>query len=1054
MNQKMYRKRRLWLLYFFLSVSISLFAQGKQEVKGTVSDAAGETLIGVSVLIKNTTTGTTTDIDGKFSLRATPWDTLVVSYLGYARQEIEIGSRTMIDIIMSENTEMIQEVVVTAWGPEKKTTLVGSVSTVKPRELKGPTSNLTTVLAGRVAGLISYQTSGEPGRDNAEFFVRGVSSFGGEGRSSAPLILINGIESTSSELARIQPDDIEAFSVLKDATATSMYGSRGANGVLLITTKRGEEGKTKFNVRYEASVSGNVKEFNLADNVTYMKLANEAALTRNLDGMTQRPYDPKKIDRTVIGADPLIYPNNNWKDLMIKDYTVNHRANMNISGGAEKARYYLSMSYKVDNGILKTHELNDFNSNVRNSTIEIRSNIDLKFTSTTDAAFRVSGLFNSYNGPGSGDAGQIFGSMLMANPVKFPAIYPQSLMPWTKHPLFGNNEKTTGVPSPDYYNPYAAMLSGYGRTNETAITAQFELNQDFHFITPGLKGRLMAYTKRNTSNSSQRSVSPYYYKAALDPEKKDVILELTCLNPDGGREWLDYTPGLKEVWNEDWLEMSGAYDKTIGVHALTATAMGYVRQKELSGAANLERSLPQRNISLSGRMTYGYDNRYLGEFNFGYNASERFDSRHRWGFFPSFGIAWNLAEEKFMAPAKKYIDKVKIRASYGIVGNDNLTDWINYNGDRYFFLNQMYIPDANNIFFGTENNEGFKKVSVVRYGNDAITWERSYKSNLAMEVGLFSSLNIEFDVYHDRRTNILMTRSDLPTSMGLLASVRANIGEMQSRGFETTVDYNKTINKNLWISARGTMTYSTNKTSKYEEPEYPEHMKYLSHIGDNWNAPRGLIAERLFVDEYEVANSPKQFGTYMAGDIKYRDVNGDGEITADDYVVLGYPTVPELVYGFGFSAGYRDFDLSAFFSGQGRVSMIINSGYITPFVDRGDGQETGLLNAIADNHWSEAGRDPYAFFPRLSTYVVENNNYPSSWWVRDGSFIRLKTVEIGYEPKGKWVRRHGLTGFRIYVNGMNLLTFSKFKLWDVEMKGNGLGYPLQRVFNAGIQLSF
>ncbi|MDR0506044.1 MAG: TonB-dependent receptor [Dysgonamonadaceae bacterium] len=1057
MNWKTYRNRILWLLYLFLGYSLTLFAQNKKEIKGIVSDASGETLVGVSVLVKNTTIGVMTNIDGKFSVNVAPWDTLVVSYLGYSKQEVVIGNKTEFNIILQESSETLQEVVITAWGTEKKTTLVGSVSTVKPKELKGPTSNLTAVLAGRVAGLISYQTSGEPGRDNADFFVRGVGSFGGEGRSVAPLILINGIESTSSELARIQPDDIEAFSILKDATATSMYGSRGANGVLLINTKRGEEGKTKFNVRYEGSLSGNVKEFNLADNVTYMKLANEAILTRDTKGDAQPVYSQKQIDRTIMGADPVIYPDNNWKDLMIRDYTVNHRANMNISGGAEKAKYYLSLSYKIDNGILKTHELNDFNSNVRNSTIEVRSNIDLKFTPTTDAAFRVSGLFNNYNGPATGSAGEVFSSMLMANPVKFPAVYPQKYIPWSKHPLFGNSPSSPGVLSADYYNPYAAMLSGYSQTGETAITAQFELNQDFKFITPGLKGRLMAYTKRNTSNSSTRSVSPYYYAAALDREKKDIISELTCLNPEGGREWLNYGIGLKEVWSEDWLEMAGVYEKNINVHAVSATMMGYVRQKTLSGATTLERSLPQRNISFSGRATYGYDNRYLGEFNFGYNASERFNSKHRWGFFPSFGIAWNMAEERFMENAKKYIDKIKIRASYGIVGNDNLTDWINYNGDRYFFLNQMSISQSNSIYFGTENTKGYKQVNVTRYGNNDITWELSYKSNLAVELGLFNSLNIEFDVYHDKRTNILMTRTDLPKTMGLMADVRANIGEMESQGFETTVDYNKNINKDLWISIRGTLTYSTNKTTKYEEPEYPENMKYLSHIGDNWNVPRGLIAERLFTDEYEVENSPEQFGNYMAGDIKYRDVNGDGKITEEDYVPLGYPTVPEVVYGFGFSTGYKDFDLSAFFSGQSRVSMTVGAAYITPFVPKSSnmgGQETGLLKVIADDHWSEDNRNPYAFFPRLSTYTVENNTRPSSWWIRDGSFIRLKTVELGYEPKGKWVKRHGLTGFRIYVNGMNLLTFSKFNLWDVEMKGNGLGYPLQRVFNVGVQLSF
>lgn len=1020
-----------------------------REVKGTVIDSNSEPIVGATVAIKRTTTGTMTDEDGKFSVNVRASDTIVVSFIGFESKEIAVGDKSNITIVLEESVNMLDDVVVTAWGVEKKTTVVGSVSTVKPKELKGPTSNLTSMLAGRVAGVISYQLSGEPGRDNAEFFVRGVGSFG-TGRQG-PLILINGIESSTTELARIQPDDIESFSVLKDATATSMYGTRGANGVLLIKTKSGLEGKTKFNVRYEASLSSNAKDYNLADNITYMQLANEAALTRNPN--SARPYDPKKIDRTRDGANPLIYPDNNWKDIMIKDNTLNHRANMNVSGGVERAKYYLSVSFKQDNGVLKTHDLNDFNTNVRSQTIEFRTNIDLKLTSSTNASFRISGLILDQNGPSVGTGGDVFTSMLRANPVMFPAIYPQEFIPWAKHPLYGNSTKAQGGTGPGYYNPYASALSGYSETGSTAITAQFEVDQNFDFITPGLKARMMVYTKRNTSSSLSRSTAPYYYMAVLDREKKDVIDELVSLNE--GREYLDYGERANEVWNENWLELAGSYDKTIdNVHNIGATVLGYIREKKLSNAGSLERSLPQRNVSLSGRLTYGYDNRYLAEFNFGYNASERFDKDNRWGFFPSVGLAWNIAEEKFMEPTREFIDKIKLRASYGLVGNDELTNWIDYGDTRYFYLNMMNIPTSNSIFFGTERGKGYGHVSVARYGNPGITWEKSYKSNLAIELGLFNGLNIEFDMFRDKRENILMYRSSLPSTMGLLSDVRANIGEMKSKGFETTVDYNRNINKDMWLTVRGTLTYATNETTQYEEPEYPENMKYLSRIGYNWNVHTGLIAERLFTDDNEVANSPKQFGEYKAGDIKYRDVNGDGVIDDQDMVKMGYPSTPELVYGFGFSFGYKDFDISAFFQGQARNSFMINPGNISPFFDHQDGRMNGLLQVVADDHWSEENRNPYAFFPRLSTDLVSNNMRNSTWWLREGSFIRLKQVEIGYEPKGTWVKKTGLNGFRVYLSGSNLLTFSKFKMWDVEMQGNGLGYPLQRVFNAGVQLSF
>lgn len=1042
--------------YIFVIVCLTMVfsgvanAQTIKEVTGVVLEEDGETPFpGVNVSIKGTATGTSTDLDGNFKINAKSTDVLVISFIGYEKQEIEIGSKSNLKIVMQVSEATLDEVVVTAWGKEKKNTVVGSVSTVKPKELKGPTSNLTTMLSGRVAGLISYQTSGEPGRDNAEFFIRGVGSFG-TGKVD-PLILINGIESTKTELARVQPDDIEGFSILKDATATSMYGSRGANGVILITTKNGQQGKTKFNVRYETSFSSNAKDFNLADNISYMQLANEASLTRG----EERIYDYKKIDKTMAGANPLLYPSNDWRDIMIKDYSQNHRVNMNVSGGGDIANYYLSASYRHDNGMLKTHKLNDFNTNVKSTSLEIRSNIDLNLTKTTKASVRVNGLFDGLNGPAVGSGADVFKSLLKANPVMFPAIYPQSYRSWVKHPLFGNARMSANSTSESdiYYNPFANALSGYTEENTSNFTAQFELNQDFEFITKGLRGRAMAYTKRSTKNNFTRAVSPFYYTAVEDETNKDQIKELAPLNENSGREYLNYSEGVKNVWNENWFEGSLAYDNTFKeVHTVGATILTYVREKKLSNAGNLERSLAQRNVSISGRATYGYDNRYMAEFNFGYNASERFSSKHRWGFFPSAGIAWNIANESFVKNVS-FIDKLKVRFSYGLVGNDELTNWFDYGEERFFYMDMMNM-NAGEILFGTDYGKQYNTVAITRYANPDISWEKSYKSNLAWEIGLFNDLSIELDFFRDKRENILLTRNDIPTTMGLRAPLRANIGAMKSHGFEMAVDYNKTFNKDLWATVRGTFTYARNKTTVYEEPNYPDAISYKSRIGQPWNTIWGYVAERLFIDEEDVANSPTQFGDYMAGDIKYHDVNGDGVIDSNDMVPMGYPSQPEINYGFGFSVGYKDFDLSAFFTGIARVSFMIDPANITPFVKSG-GQVNGLLKVVADNHWSEENRNPYAFFPRLSTEQIANNNQPSTWWLRNGSFLKLSTLEIGYEPRGKWVKQKtGLDGFRIYANGSNLFKVSKFKMWDAEMKGEGMGYPLQRVFNLGVQVSF
>lgn len=1046
-NKLLERIRNICLL---ILIPCSLIAQNIKEITGVVFDEDGTTpVIGANIMIKGTTVGTVTDLDGIFKLNAKSTDILVVSYIGYEAQEVPVKNSTQLKIVLKADAELLEEVVITDWGKEKKKTVVGSVSTIRPEELKGPSSNLTTMLSGRVAGLISYQTTGEPGRDNAQFFIRGVGSFG-TGKVD-PLILINGIESTTTELARIQPDDIEGFSILKDATATSMYGSRGANGVILISTKSGIVGKTKFNVRYETSLSTNAKDFNLADNISYMELANEASLTRG----GQRIYDYDKIEKTKQGANPLLYPNNNWREIMIRDHSINHRVNMNVSGGGDIAKYYLSASYRHDNGMLKTHDTNDFNSNVTSSSLEIRSNIDISLTKSTKASVRINGLFDSLNGPSVGSGSDVFKSMLKANPVMFPAIYPQSYRSWINHPLFGNAHMSGNSQSESdlYYNPYASSLSGYSEENTANFTAQFELSQDFDFILPGLKARLMAYTKRSTKSSLSRSIAPFYYMGVEDPENKGQLKEVVPLNETTGRDYLNYKEGGKEVWNEDWIEGSLVYDHTFNdIHSVGGTFIYYIREKKLSNAGGLERSLPQRNVSLSGRLTYGYDNRYLAEFNFGYNASERFDENHRWGFFPSAGIAWNIGNEAFLKDVS-FLDKLKVRYSFGLVGNDELTDWFNKGEERFFYLNMMNM-NYSTIKFGTDYGKTFQTVQVSRYANPNITWEKAYKSNLAWEIGLFNSLNIEFDIFNDRRTNILLNRNDIPSTMGLRTAVRANIGELKSHGYELSVDYNKTFTKDFWASVRGTFTFAQNKTTVYEEPNYPSETSYRSKIGYSWNTIWGLVAERLFIDEEDVRNSPTQFGDYMAGDIKYRDINNDGVINDNDLVPMGYPTEPEINYGFGFSMGYKDFDLSAFFSGIARTSFMINSANITPFIKSG-GQINGLLDVVAKDHWSEENRNPYAFFPRLSTEQITNNNRNSTWWLRDGSFLKLSTLEFGYQPKGRWVKQKlKIEGFRLYASGSNLFKISRFKMWDPEMKGDGMGYPLQRTFNLGLQLSF
>lgn len=1069
-------KKKLTLLFVFLSLSqvqaniktVSILTRVEQQqrtISGVVTDKNGETLPGATVSIKGTTVSTTTDFDGKFTLAVNENSkVLVVSFLGFEPKEVLIGNTRAFNIVLESSSEKLDEVVVTGFGgAQKKASLVSSITSINPKELKGPTSNLTNMLAGRVSGMIAYQRSGEPGSDNSDFFIRGLGSFG-SGKVD-PLILIDGIESTSTDMARLQPDDIESFSVLKDAAAAAVYGARGANGVVLIKTKSGTDGKTKFSFRSETRMSSNTKNFNFADNITYMKLANEAALTRTPNAVL--PYTQTKIDRTAAGDNPLLYPSNNWIDELIKKHTVNQGFNINASGGGEKARYYIAGTYNIDNGILNVEGLNNFNSNVKLRNYSIRSNVDMNLTKTTLASIRMYGQFDDFNGP-IGGGGHIFNLALWSNPVKFAKVYPSSFLPYVEHPLFGGAPAGNGS-NRLLINPYAEMVKGYETWKASTIQAQLELKQDLSAITQGLSARAMSYIRRYSFYSVSRSYNPFYYSGYISPV--DGEFDISVINPGGqgsigttGTEYLGYGEGAKNLDSRIYLETAVNYNRTFNEkHAVSGMLINLLSSYEQGNSGSVQNSLPARNHGISGRFTYGYDDRYLAEFNFGYNGSERFAQGNRYGFFPSFGLAYRISKEKYWEPLQNVISDLKFRGTYGLVGNDQIGD----KKDRFFYLSNVSL---NNGFYGAAFGEqyGYYRdgVSISRYANPNIGWEESEQINLGMDLELFNSLNLTVDIFKQTRSNILENRSNIGSTLGLSATPATNFGKYESKGLDLSMTYNKQLSQNLWTQLRGNFTYATGKKLVVDELSYPEELAYRSQVGQSGAQTYGYIAERLFIDEAEVANSPTQFGEYRGGDIKYRDVNGDGVISQNDMVPIGLPTVPEIVYGFGGTLGYKSFDISVFFQGVARTSFFINPGNIAPFVLNdviiinnkpvvANGVfQNGLLAAVADDHWSEENRDSYAFWPRLSDKFVENNNQNSTWWMRDGSFLRLKTLEVGYNAPESFKDKLGLSGMRVYLSGNNLAVWSSFKLWDPEMGGNGLGYPIQSVYNLGIKLDF
>ncbi|MGV8091109.1 MAG: SusC/RagA family TonB-linked outer membrane protein [Mangrovibacterium sp.] len=1020
------------------NASVSM-TQQKIKISGRVVDKDGFPMPGVSIILKGKTgVGTITDPEGQYSIECGSDEILVFSFIGFKTTEKVAGDINKVTITLEEESVDVDEVVVVAFGKQKKESVVSSIATINPQELKIPSSNMTTAFAGRLSGVIAYQRSGEPGLDNAEFFIRGITSFSAGGKKD-PLILIDGIEMGTTDLARLNPDDIASFSVMKDASSAALYGARGANGVILVTTKEGVSEKLSVNIRGELSTSSNSELVGLADPITYMKLHNEAVRTRN--PMTVLPYSSAKIYNTEHGTDPILYPSVDWYHYLIKDRTFNQRINANISGGGKAVQYYLAANLQHDTGILKESSENMIDNNIDLTRFQLRSNITIKLTPRTKAMVRAYGSFDDSHGPKQGGK-EVFNMARNATPVRFLPYYPKDeTNQYTRHILFGaaDDAKT-------YTNPLAEIASGYKESKTSMMLSQLELEHSFDGVLRGLFAKGTFNIKRNAYYDLQRSYNPFYYAPI---ETTDGTYRLINFNPDEGTEYLSYNFGDKSVASSVYGELRVGYNKTFAEkHDLSLLLVGALRSETDTRVTSIQESLPKRNISSAGRITYGYDSRYFIEGNFGYNGSERFSKNNRFGFFPSVGAGWLISNEAFMENVQKVLSSLKLKVTYGLVGNDQ----IGYLSDRFFYLSQVNMnSSAMGYTFGTDRTYTRNGVLISRYANELITWEIARKFNLGLEMTLFNDLNIIVDYFTETRENILQTRSDIPSTMGLVTTPQSNLGVARGKGAEVEIKYQKSFNKNLWLVTNGNFTYASSKYKKYEEPDYSD-VPWRSRIGRKLSQPFGLIAERLFIDDEEVKNSPLQtFGEYRAGDIKYKDINKDGQINADDMVPIGHPTIPEIIYGAGFSFGIHGFDFSCFFQGSARSSFFIDPALITPFINNG---QRALLNYIAEDHWSENNRDLYAFWPRLSEYAIANNNQVSTHWLRNGAFLRLKTAEVGYTLPQRITMKAKMSLARIYISGSNLLLWSKFKMWDPEMADGGLGYPLQRVLNLGININF
>ena len=1041
-------KKYLSLCIMLLCLCSTVMAQQeKVVVKGVVTDEAKEPLIGVNVTVKDMPgLGSITDMNGHYSITMEPYRQLVFTYIGYESKEVMVKEQRTINVVMKESvTRAVDEVVITGTGVQRKLTQTGAITTVDVGELKrNPSSSIVNALAGNVPGIMARQTSGQPGKNISEFWIRGISTFGA---NSSAYVLVDGFERSMDE---INIEDIETFTVLKDASATAIYGSKGANGVVLITTKRGKAGKIKIDAKVETTYNTRTVTPKFEDGFTYASLMNESRITRNNEAV----YKPEELDILRLGLDTDLYPNVDWMDMLLKDGAWSNRINLNMSGGGTTARYFVSASYVKEDGMYNTDESlkDDYNTNAAYHRWNYRLNTDIDITKTTLLKVGVAGFLSKRNSPGLGD-GDVWGELFGYNPIKTPVMYSNGYIP-----AIGSGNKT---------NPWvAATQTGFNENWTNNIETNISLEQNFDFITKGLKfvGRF-GYDSNN-QNTIRRLKWPEQWLAerARDPETG----ELRWKKISGSQNMKQESSSNGN--RREFLDMMLNWDRSFGAHHPSATIKytqdSYIQTQNLG--EDLKTGINKRNQDLAGRVAYNWNYRYFIDFNFGYNGSENFAKGDRFGFFPAFSLAWNIAEEPFIKKHLKWMNMFKVRFSYGKVGNDK----IRHNNADVRFPYLYAIGEGNSYDWANYGSSyGFTGLTYTELASDQVTWEVATKKDLGVDLALFDDkFKLTVDYFDESRSGIFMQRQYLPGMIGLQGkSPFANVGKVNSKGFDGNFSFKQRFNQ-VSLTVRGNMTYSKNEIIERDEANnvYPYQMQKGYRVNQN----KGLIALGLFKDYDDIRNSPTQkYGPVMPGDIKYKDVNGDGVVDDNDIVAVGATNRPNLIYGLGLSVKWKGLDVNLHFQGAGKSQFFLSGKCIRAF---SEGQWGNIIKGTLDNRWVDAdtaeklgiaaNEDPNATFPRLSytdqgngnttIYAYTNNYRNSTYWLRDGSYVRLKTVDIGYTLPKALVNKIHFNNVRIFLTGTNLLTWSSFKLWDPEMgSNNGEKYPLSKSVTLGLSVN-
>lgn len=1014
-----------------LSCSISTWAENI-VVTGVVTDAQKEPLVGVNVTVKDVPgLGAITDINGKYKIAIEPYQRLIFSYVGFDKVEVLIKEQRVVNVTMKESAaSSLDEVVITGTGVQKKMTVTGAITTVNVSDLMHTANgSVVNALAGNVAGVLAMQTSGQPGRNTSEFWIRGISTFGA---STSALVLVDGFE---RDLDDVNIEDIEDFSVLKDASATAIYGSRGANGVVLITTKHGKPGKINIDAKVETSYNTRTITPEFVDGYTYASMMNESRITRNQEPI----YQQDELNILRMGLDPDLYPNVDWKDLLLKDGAMTYRANLNMNGGGSTARYFVSLSYLKEDGMYKTDETlrKDYNTNANANTWNYRLNTDIDITKTTLLKVGVSGSLKKYNEPGL--SGDVWKSLMYQNPISVPVMYSNGYVP-----AYGTGERT---------NPWVlATQTGYKEHWENTIQTNITLEQKLDFITQGLKfiGRFGFDTWNK--NNIDRIKWPEQYKAQRFRDENGQIVFDRVTEEQKMKQTSSAEGNRNEIFEAELHYNRGFKEHHVGgILKFNQDSKVFT----VGTGEDLKKGIARRHLGLAGRVSYNWNYRYFADFNFGYNGSENFADGHRFGFFPAVSVAWNVAEEPIIKKNFKWMNMFKIRYSFGKVGNDVLK----IGNDEYRFPYLYTIGDGTGYTWADYNySNSYSGKRYTDLASNYATWEIATKHDLGVDLALFNDkFTATVDYFHEQREGIWMERKYLPSIVGLGSNPRANVGKVLSEGFDGNFAYREKINK-VDITVRGNITYSKNTILEKDEENnvYPYQMERDYRV----NQAKGLIALGLFKDYDDIRNSPRQdFGTVQPGDIKYKDVNGDGVVNDGDKVAIGATTRPNMIYGFGISASWKGLDVNVHFQGAGKTSFFIDGPTVYAF---SSGEWGNILADVAgSNRWIEheisgtmATENPNASYPRLS-YGGNNNNYrQSTYWLRNGSYLRLKTLELGYSIPKPLVNKIRFNNIRLFLRGSNLLTFSSFKLWDPELgSSTGTEYPLAKSFTLGLSVN-